>query len=485
MLAIELSPGSTAKQQLPNKPGRYLIKYQVTNTTRKPQSLFIRPIAGTDIYAADASACKNGKSLNTNASCTLTLLLTPLKIKAPITGGPIICLDETSLRCFQPAMDQTLDISIRSEPSANAPMLVVNTTTLALSVNNPTLNPALTGNPRQIHIKNDGTAPAVNVNFLPYDPKSNQGKTLPSDITILSHQCKYIAVGESCTLTIKPGKHATPPSGINLSIQGENTEAVIVTFHVLTYGSKYQSGILFSVNDTNPSTPSIGGLVAQATPQKRSWPLGIIFSYNNIPQCNPNDPAFDPEVDCTLYSTFTPRDLYGIYENSQKVLGDKCDANIDGKCNTHVLWSFYDAKGISKASYAAGLCFGEISGYSDWYLPAICQMGFFSETSTKDIGCGNTDNPTIQNMQQNLASWVSSNKRNNIAGTYWSSTASSRLGGSYGYLPESCPSTEACYAAWSQYFSFGRDITESSQLDYGKENTNGVWCIRDITQPKS
>lgn len=74
---------------------------------------------------------------------------------------------------------------------------------------------------------------------------------------------------------------------------------------------------------------------------------------------------------------------------------------------------------FSHASYATGLCKQTISGYSDWYLPAICEMGYTD--SDVQPSCGTQEVPTLQNMESSLKDRLDSFF---LSGYYWSSTES-------------------------------------------------------------
>ncbi len=115
---------------------------------------------------------------------------------------------------------------------------------------------------------------------------------LPSGTTISPASCGTIAPSASCALTIFPGSTPsaapgnTSPTPITLSISGTNTNTLTPTLNILTYGSVYQGGFLYSVDDTTANTGSIGGKVAsltdQAAPYIGSGPQGtsIIWSSN-------------------------------------------------------------------------------------------------------------------------------------------------------------------------------------------------------------
>lgn len=107
--------------------------------------------------------------------------------------------------------------------------------------------------------------------------------------------------------------------------------------------------------------------------------------------------------------------------------------------------------------YAAALCEQANGGYSDWYLPAICEMH-----ATGSICTG------TQNVVDDLPSLVGDSSTNCaygancLGGYYWTST---ELSGS--------PQTYT----WAVWFSSGG----STSLDIGKIYAFGVRCSRVLT----
>ena len=99
--------------------------------------------------------------------------------------------------------------------------------------------------------------------------------------------------------------------------------------------------------------------------------------------------------------------------------------------------------------YAAGLCTAEIDSYSDWYLPAICQMGYGNGI------CGGRGNPSIQNIASNLFDMGFGGLS---IGTYW-------------------PSTQNTYdrALIMIYQASGGRIADSTKF-----STLGVRCTRNL-----
>ena len=113
-----------------------------------------------------------------------------------------------------------------------------------------------------------------------------------------------------------------------------------------------------------------------------------------------------------------------------------CNGSSDGACDTSNIVSYYNFNRTSGGNaptplsdYAAGLCESSpIDGYTDWYLPAICEMD--AVTVTAGLIC-----PSMQSMVGSLSFLIGdftvvtpSTSCNPPAGTdclagyYWSST---------------------------------------------------------------
>ena len=159
----------------------------------------------------------------------------------------------------------------------NDTTLTASVPTLGLSVRDTTLNAALTGTPRLITITNTGANAATNVTYSP-------SPALPSGTTISPASCDTIPASGTCVLTITPGSTASAPAGntsptpITLSVSGTNTNTLTPTLNIVTYGSVYQGGYVYAVDDTTPDTGSIGGKVATLTDQATNFSPGIIWS---------------------------------------------------------------------------------------------------------------------------------------------------------------------------------------------------------------
>jgi hypothetical protein len=222
----------------------------------------------------------------------------------------------------------------------------------------------------------------------------------PSGTTSASTCSSTLPAGSSCTITITPGPTASASASVGsaavpgtLTISGSNTNSVDTNIYVLTYGSIYQSGYIFSIDDSTASTNNIGGKVLALSDQSLSDQWSV-----------------------------TPDDILGISETDTV----PCDGAYDGSCNTSQIVSYYSTP---YSIYAAGLCKSTINGYGDWFLPSICEMNkAFSYTTI----C----TPATQDIQSNLVD-------TNIVplnGYYWSSTESS-------LSPQS--------DAWTNYFASG------------------------------
>lgn len=368
---------------------------------------------------------------------------------------------------------------------SNDTTLVASVSTLGLSVNNTGLNAALRGTPRLITITNTGSITATNVTYF-------ASPALPSGTTINPAHCGTIEVSGTCVLTITPGSTAsatagnTNPTPITLSISGTNTNTVTPALNVLTYGSVYQGGYIYAVDDTTPNTGSIGGTVVTQIDQATG-----MWSSNGVSSTSGSSDSIPGIAVTSTTSTSVP-----TYTNAQasfnstylnvsmfpfpsSVSFSSCNGGTDGACNSTNILTLYktyvtnygvgsynsyslSAGPTTTSYYAAGRCTATISGYSDWYLPAICEMGPASGNS----GCS----ASTQNIVSQLPGLLGTSSTsctygaNCLFGSYWSSTEDS-------FYPNN--------TAWAQYFSSGGS---SFQGTTGKENVFGVRCSRALTR---
>ncbi len=351
-------------------------------------------------------------------------------------GGASINLVSSGAFVFPDALPEgaAYNVTVASQPTglacaisngagnigaANVSSIAVScgSTTLVSSV--ATLALATSGVSRVFNVTNTGSIAAQNLAI-------NTSSALPTGTSIASTCSNSLAPGSSCTVTITPGATASgsagsapTPSSINITASNANT--VMVDVAVLGLGNIYQGGYIFAIDDTTSPTSSIGGKVAALTDQMDST-VGIVWG--------PSGSA-----------------VLGVNENSTT----PCRGSSNGQCNTTQIVTMY--AGTPLTTYAAGLCTATISGYSDWYLPAICELG-------PDNGAGRCVNGT-PNMLTNLAA-------NGIGGLedrgfYWSSTQDS---------------TDAPNKAWYEYIDVG---VNGVQIHDFKLYPLNVRCARALT----
>jgi hypothetical protein len=349
------------------------------------------------------------------------------------------------------------------------------------------------GLPRIITIQNTGVSQANNLSI------SYQG--LPFGTAHSSTCGSNLAGNASCTITITPGATATSngtnpcnlgtaPIPGDVSISADNASTVSTNVVVLDYGCIYEGGYIFAFDDTTANTGSVGGKVATTSDQAAPYPNGIVWSSNGgtgggNQGTDPVDVSFDiipgivetssSSIGLPTYLLFTSffSDTYTNTNPFTSASFSMCYGALDGFCNTGNILTFYNEftthnrlgnGGTPKFTatsgpttityYAAGLCAQMISHYSDWYLPAICEMGY-------GIGvCGNSSTPTLQNMQSSLVDSLSL-----FAGHYWSSTEVSAI-------------PQLGDTAWLQFFGTGGLTIQSSQNKYFQL---GVRCARALT----
>jgi hypothetical protein len=199
-----------------------------------------------------------------------------------------------------------------------------------------------------------------------------------------------------------------------VQVSADNANTVSTNVVVLDYGCIYQGGYVYAFDDTTPSSASVGGKVVTTINQAPSG--GVIWSSNGNSGTTP-DAVFDAIYGISELSTTSSPD-----PNAGQVTGQiACDGALNGLCNTNNIYVYYQNFAlnapINLSFYATGLCKQAISGFSDWYLPAICELGY--DNSFAGTGCGNPI-PTLQNMQTSLIDLRNPNLIPN--GQTWSST---------------------------------------------------------------
>ena len=324
-------------------------------------------------------------------------VVTPPVVTPPVVTPPVV----TPPVVTPPVVIPPVVIPPVVPPSSTT--LSASVSTLALSVNNTGLNAALTGTPRSITITNTGSAQALAVAY-------STSRALPSDASVSSTCAGTLAPTASCTITLIAGVIPTAVPGdtnplpVILSIKGSNTNTLATSVNVLTYGSVYQSGYVFAIDDTTAGSASVGGKVA-----------ALLDTSTVVP--------WSPNTGITNATSLT-----------------------DGAANTAQIIT---AVGMPLSAYAAGVCTATNGGFSDWYLPAPCEMG-------ADASCP----VSMQNMQSSLVDNLVSGGPMNL---YWTSA---EMQGSGGNL------------ARQQFLSTGGG---SFQLSAPKAFTEPLRCARIIT----
>lgn len=486
------------------------VKYSVTNNSPKPHTIQMKPI-----HALSASGCSS--PLKAHQSCTLTLSINGALLKGDITGGPVLCDQNSPLQCYQPNAANSLAIrlthttpiqqySITPLSAANGSIspnttqnvdagttltfsatpdtgygvqqwlvdnilvqnggstyqlaninanhtvhvtfgmatLTPSVTTLALSVNSSS-NAQLTGNARTITINNTGSVNATNVVVTPTG--------LPSDTILESSTCSTIPAGGSCTIEVTPGSTVSSgsnnqlcttgvqPSG-SVSVSADGGLSTNINTYILGYGCIYQGGFIYSVDDTTNTAGSIGGKIAAIT--------DTVPGQTSPSQATPDWGGYGTDIDSSLYENNT------------------IGAN-DGAANSAAIINALTTMNVPLSDYAAGLCSNlSVNGagasctvsntcYSNWYLPAICELGNPPISSGIPCTSGST-NIQLQLFANGNISPTTLGLVNN--GLYWSSTESINQ-----------PANNSVYELFS---------STSSQGLSNKQMLFGVRCSRNL-----
>ncbi len=497
------------------------VSYTVRNNSKQPHQLVLSEKTSTGISQSGGPCVLAEKSpANPNPTCTLTLNINGSALPANnLSGGPFLCQmnpngTPNASQCYQPDPNDMLVITRTTVPGATTLSTSVSPPSiLALSVNNTVLNAALTGNERYITIQNTGTDQATGVSV------SATGLPAGTNITTVPTTCTgTLALNATCTVTITPGANATSncttgiaptPGTITVSATNVATPATSNVV-VLGYGCQYQGGFLYSVDDTTnngvigtcttpPCTKSIGGKVVSLTDQAAPYitapqSTSIIWSsngsgsasanvsYDIIPLISEISTSNDSysNAQSTYNTTYANESTFPFPASSAFAT---CNGATQGACNSSNILALYDAYktgyGIgaspytlsagptSLTDYAAGLCTATINTYSDWDLPAICEMDSVSVNVTCPTG--------VQSMSANLSFLLGDptagtpstscnppSGTNCLAGYYWSSTE-------LAFNPQN--------HVWFEYFS----LAGSTQDAGSKDTPLGVRCSRALT----
>lgn len=332
------------------------------------------------------SGLNGGTLVLQNSSNTLSITSNgAFTFPTPLPEGSSFAVSVAS----QPAAQGCAVTNGSGSMSANINNITVacSSTTLVASVSNLTV--AASGNARVVVITNIGSISATNVAY-------SITPALPSG-TALSTTCSAtLAPGSSCTVTVTPGSSASAAAGSApttsaLSVMASNSNTAIVNLAVVDIGNIYQGGYIFAINDATSTTTSIGGKVAALTDQSTSQLWGGSGTA-----------------------------ITGVNENSV-ASSTSCDGATDGECDTTRI-----VTALSPASSAAGLCTNLITGgYSDWYLPAICELGV--DTTSAGSSCSAGSPNVYTNLVANGLGGFSANFY--LSSTQYSVTPNTRVWG--------------------------------------------------------
>jgi len=389
-----------------------------------------------------------------------------------------------------------------------AATLSVSITNLALSISGLTLNGQPSGQARTITVTNasDSTATGLAINY----------PTWTGTTTATSNCGTTLAAGSQCTITVTPSTTPTsncsttgiaPTPGV-ITVSANGVTPVTSNVVVLNYGCIYQGGYVFAMTETTDTAASIGGTVVTQTDQEARWPDGIVWSSNGAGSASANV-SYDiiPGIAETSTTGSSAPTYVGAQTSYNTTYANEstypfpssgsfsvCNGRTDGACNSRNILALYDATyssinyittnystscdpnqggtggcALSEGKttltyYAAGRCATVTDGgYSDWYLPAICEMGPNSGGSGGSGCVVGTQN--IVSQLPSLLGTTGTNctyGANCLAGYYWSSTENS-VGPQVG--------------AWEQYFASGGGSVQGGP---GKYFEDGVRCVRDF-----
>ena len=112
------------------------VQYTVTNQSTKTHTLTMQSMQGITQLTTGLGVCGNPFVLRGKASCTLSLQVNGSQLTQPISNGPIVCEQGSTLQCYRPAQANLL--AITQAAAINAATLTVTSSPLTLTANGST-----------------------------------------------------------------------------------------------------------------------------------------------------------------------------------------------------------------------------------------------------------------------------------------------------------------------------------------------------------
>lgn len=381
---VPVVPGSNSDQV--KKGDIFDISYTVTNNLNDTKTLTMQPLKGVIQVTRGANNCDTLFRLAPKESCNLRLKVdtNALPVGSTLQNGPEVCIGPSRLSCSRPSPSNLLDIDIITAPDAP---LTASSFDVVTAVTSTTTNPASLS--RTVLIRNTGSEATESFSYVRSGFTNYNLTGCPGQIP----------AGSSCTLTITPNNipnntgAVSPTPGKIIVDGGPNSNRLVIDVTVLGFGNIYQGGYLFKVDPTTPPQSNIGGTVAELSDLQNgksfNWPgAGTLFPVN-------------------------------------------ANSLIDGRANTESIVSVYKAGNYAanacsqlRVNEAGAVCLSGVDCYSNWYLPAICEVG---EGVTYSANC----DPYPDNMMSNLNANGYGNFNQNT--TYWTSTSYSEISSAEGW----------------------------------------------------
>lgn len=380
-----------------------MVEYRVMNQSNRLHMLRMKPIHGvTQSTPSGPGFCGNPMILPGKGSCILSLLIHGPLLTTPISGGPILCEQGSSLECYRPSTANSLIIT-PTEALTDA-FIIVTGSPLILA----------TGSTGSLTITNESTdVTATNVDSNLTNP------ALFGNVTQTGSTCTSVLPGNSCTLTFTAGNTLVPQT--NFPIQGNNTNTVTAAI-----------AIAVSLTSITPDLGSPeGGTPVTLTGTGLTGATSVFFGAN--PAINVNvvssttvtavTPAGTGTVNVTINTPSGSITLPNAYTYANPTLGESLNGGVVACINngithdnlvaaeqdisTGIVWGTVgELTGASSLSngaantalivsilgtstqYAARLCADYevdsegntpcLSGnvcYDDWFLPSLEELG--------------------------------------------------------------------------------------------------------------